>query len=31
MRVTPSADEVKKAIEPYEADQDEIDRDNIVQ
>jgi hypothetical protein len=23
-----SADEVKKAVEPYEADQDEIDRDN---
>src|SRR5262244_3088299 len=26
-----SAEEVKKAVEPYEADQDEIDRDNIVQ
>ena len=26
-----SAKEVKKAVEPYEADQDEIDRDNIVQ
>jgi len=26
-----SADEMKKAVEPYEADQDEIDRDNIVQ
>jgi hypothetical protein len=26
-----SAEEVKKAVEPYEADQDEIDRNNIVQ
>jgi hypothetical protein len=25
-----SAEEVKKAVEPCEADQDEIDRDNIV-
>src|SRR6266480_6780270 len=26
-----SADEMKKAVEPYEAHQDEIDRDNMVQ
>src|SRR5258708_39105763 len=26
-----SAEEVKKAVEPYDANQDEIDRDNIVQ
>lgn len=29
--VRSSADEVIKAVEPYDADQDEIDRDNIVQ
>src|SRR3954469_7074425 len=27
----PSSDEVIKAVEPYDADQDEVDRDNIVQ
>ena len=29
--VRSSADEVVKAVEPYDADQDQIDRDNIVQ
>src|SRR5262245_17370819 len=30
-RVSSSSDEVIKVVEPYDADQDEIDRDNIVQ
>jgi hypothetical protein len=29
--VRSSADEMENAVDPYDADQDEIDRDNIVQ